>query len=306
MQKKIFVIIVTWNGMKWIKRCLDALRGSTYPVQTIVIDNGSKDETVSFIQKNYPEIHIIESGKNLGFGQANNVGMRYALANGCDYVYLLNQDAYVYPDMFQILIDEAEKKENQERYAIYSPLHINSNVHKMDKQFKDYLQNIASTIAEDVYLSEPKAIYPVNGVPAAGWLLPRNTLETIGGFDPMFFHYGEDVNYFQRVNYHKYTTGIVPNAKMIHDRDSFGNPDAYMVGKIARGIDSYIMLDINKSKSQIIKMLFKEFVLFLFMLCKGKPKYTLEFAGYFPNFIGNFARYKISRFENKKKQSNWL
>ena len=78
--------------MKWLQNCLEAIKKSTYPVDTIVIDNGSTDSTVLFIKSNYPEVHLVESGKNLGFGQANNVGMRYALEQNADYVYLLNQD----------------------------------------------------------------------------------------------------------------------------------------------------------------------------------------------------------------------
>ena len=91
--KKIFVIIVTYKGHQWYERCFASLCNSEYPVQTIVIDNASNDGTVEYIRKYFPEIHLIESKENLGFGRANNIGMRYALDHGCDYVFLLNQDA---------------------------------------------------------------------------------------------------------------------------------------------------------------------------------------------------------------------
>lgn len=304
--KSIFVVIVTWNGMKWIKRCLDALRESTYPVKTVVVDNDSKDETVSFIQNNYPEIHIIESEKNLGFGQANNVGLRYALANDCDYVYLLNQDAYVYPDMFQYLIQEAEKEENKKKFAIYSPIHINGDRKSLDKHFRNYIKDISPYIVEDILLSHIKSIYLVGCVPAAGWLLPRKTLDTIGGFDPLFFHYGEDVNYCQRVNFHGYKIGFVPMAKMVHDRIIFGNPEVYKKGKIARRIDSYITLNVNNSKSTILKLLFKEFVLLIIMLFKGNPRNIVDFICYLIRLTKKFKEYKKSRIQNKRIFSNWL
>ena len=306
MCKSVFVIVVTWNGMKWIKRCLDALHESSYPVKTVVIDNGSTDDTVSFIRDNYPEVHLVESGKNLGFGQANNEGMRYALANGCDYVYLLNQDAYVYPDMFQLLIDEAEKTENQEKYAIYSPLHINGNVNKMDKQFKEYLNDIASTIVEDQYLSTPDSIYAVKGVPAAGWLLPRITLDTIGGFDPLFFHYGEDVNYFQRVNYHGKKTAIVLNAKMIHDRVDFGNMSAYKKGKVRREIETYILLGINLKSFRIIGLIIKKYFGYLRLLFLFKPIYFYESVKFLPVILFCLRKYLKSRKSNKTVRNNWL
>lgn len=310
MNKRIYVIIVTWNGMKWIKKCLDALRLSTYPVSVVVIDNGSKDDTVHFIKKNYPYVHLIESGENLGFGQANNVGMRYALSQGCDYVYLLNQDAYVYPDMFHKLLEQSEKPENKEKYAIYSPLHVNSNVHKLDKQFKGYLKSISPTIVEDVFLDTVKGVYPVDGVPAAGWLLPKYTLENIGGFDPIFFHYGEDHHYSQRTLYHGYKTGLVVSAKMIHDREDFGNRDMAMKDVLFRSLKTEIFLNITLSKSEIIRKLSNLFILFTYLsikeLFKGHLSMILEYQKSFIKNMVLINKYAANRAINKQKGANWL
>lgn len=310
MKKNIYVIIVTWNGMKWIERCLDALRLSTYPVSIVVIDNGSKDDTVHFIKNNYPEVHLIQSDKNLGFGQANNEGMRYALSHGCDYVYLLNQDAYVYPDMFEKLLEQSEKPENQRKYAIYSPLHINSDIHKLDKQFKGYLNSISPTIVEDFFLNKVKSVYPVDGVPAAGWLLPKFTLENIGGFDPIFFHYGEDHHYFQRVLYHGYKTGLVATAKMIHDRDGFGNRDLAMKNVLFRSLKTEIFLNITLSKSDILRKLSNLFILFTYqsikVLFNGNISMILEYQKSFVKNLLLIKKYSEDRAINKQKGANWL
>ena len=69
---KIFSIIVTYNGMRWYDRCLGSLRNSELPVETIVIDNASSDDSVNYIKANFPEVHLIESNENLGFAKANN------------------------------------------------------------------------------------------------------------------------------------------------------------------------------------------------------------------------------------------
>lgn len=310
MNKKIFVIIVTWNGIKWINRCLSSLKESTYPVSVVVIDNGSSDETVKFIRDKYPSVHLIESGENLGFGQANNVGMRYALSQSCDYVYLLNQDAYVYPDMFDKLIEQSELPENKKIYAIYSPLHINSDVHKLDKQFKGYLKAISPTIVEDVFLDNVKSIYPVDGVPAAGWLLPKSTLENIGGFDPIFFHYGEDHHYFQRVLFHGYKTGLVPYALMIHDREDFGNRNLAKKDMVFRSLKTEIFLNITLGKFDIVRKLSNLFILFTFQsikeLVRGNFFMVKEYQKSFMlNFI-HLHKYSRNRKINKQIGPNWL
>lgn len=102
---KVFVIIVAFNGKRWYDRCFGSLRLSTIPVQTIVVDNASNDGSVEYIKERFSEIHLIASQENLGFGRANNMAMRYALDHGCDYVFLLNQDAWVETDTFERLID---------------------------------------------------------------------------------------------------------------------------------------------------------------------------------------------------------
>ena len=80
----ISVIVVTYNGLQWYDRCFSSLRQSNVPVSTVVVDNASNDGTVAYIKEHFPEIHLIESDKNLGFGGANNIGIRYALDQGCD------------------------------------------------------------------------------------------------------------------------------------------------------------------------------------------------------------------------------
>ena len=90
IDQKVFVIVVTYKGHRWYDRCFSSLRASTIPIQTIVIDNASNDGTIDYLKQNYPELIFVQSDENLGFGRANNLGMRYALDHGCDYVFLLN------------------------------------------------------------------------------------------------------------------------------------------------------------------------------------------------------------------------
>ncbi len=76
---KIKAIIVTYNGLKWIDKCFSSLYKSETPLEIITIDNGSVDGSIDKIKKNFPQVEIIENGKNLGFGKANNIGLSMAL-----------------------------------------------------------------------------------------------------------------------------------------------------------------------------------------------------------------------------------
>lgn len=214
---EVFVVIVTFNGMKWHDRCFSSLRRSTMPVQVIVVDNGSSDGTVEFIKERYPEIHLMDNHENLGFGKANNFGIRYALDHGADYVFLLNQDAWIESETLENLV---KIHQNHPEYGILSPLHLT-----VDKQHIEQLllyriadgRTTDPTLINDLYFGTLKEVYETKYVNAAAWLLPRKTLETVGGFDPLFFIYGEDDNYINRVLYHGMQIGICPKITIVHD-----------------------------------------------------------------------------------------
>ena len=217
--KKLFVIVVTFKGKQWYDRCFTSLRESTIPVQTIVVDNASNDGTVEYIREQFPEIHLIESKENLGFGRANNLAMRYALDQGCDYVFLLNQDAWVDSDTFEKLINIHL---NHPEYGILSPIHLNAEKTGIEKALLTFLDDKKITdqsLFEDLYFNRTKELYDTKYVNAAAWLLPRKTLEVVGGFDPIFNHYGEDDNYMNRVEYHKMKIGICPQCVAVHDTE---------------------------------------------------------------------------------------
>ena len=92
---RVLTVIVSYNFEPWIERCLSSIRDSDYPSDLVVIDNASTDRTVSIIAERYRWIRLVRSRKNLGFGQANNIGMRMALEENYEYVFLVNQDAWI-------------------------------------------------------------------------------------------------------------------------------------------------------------------------------------------------------------------
>jgi len=210
--KKIYVIVVTYQGMKWYDKCFTSLRESTYPVRTIVVDNTPGEEGANYIQEHYPEIHLIKTTKNIGFGKGNNVGMRFALDAGCDYVFLLNQDAWVEPEMMGILVQVAEK---YPEYGLLSPIHLKPLKNHLNMMLDDGMNNYE--LISDLYCHiDLQDVYPITYSNAAGWLLSRNALLDVGGFDPIFNHFGEDDNYLARLLFHKFEIGLCPKAVMVH------------------------------------------------------------------------------------------
>ena len=216
--RNIFVIIVTFNGKKYFERCISSVLSANEGINIIVVDNASNDGTPDMIAEKFPDIVLFKNDKNIGFGQANNMGIKYAIENDCDYVFLLNQDAYIQPTTITHLVSVSEM---HPEYGILSPMHFANDNSRIDPAFLQYIADWRNTddhLIEDMYFNRLKEDYCTNYVNAAAWLIPRNTLNIIGGFDPFFFHYGEDNNYLQRVRFHGLKIAICPNSAIIHDR----------------------------------------------------------------------------------------
>ncbi|WP_338733324.1 glycosyltransferase family 2 protein [Mangrovimonas cancribranchiae] len=267
-----YIIIVTYNGLTWLKRCLKSC--GNYPV--VVVDNASTDGTVGFIEQQFPNITLLKQETNLGFGQANNLGISYALNHGAKQVFLLNQDAYLVDDALEQLVTF---QKTHPEYWVLSPLHVTPGLDRLDENFSHYVnyKNNACFYSDYVLGHPIKPVYEVPFVNAAAWLVSLKCLNTVGGFDPLFFHYGEDDNYCQRVLFHGGKIGIIPNVKVIHDRvDREKHPiepfsEAYYQHKLKNfkkrhaNVNTFDVSVLNKKISSYKKPIIKAF-------CKGQFK----------------------------------
>ena len=291
MEKKlnIFVIIVTYNGMQWIGKCLQSLKQSTYPITTIIVDNNSTDDTRDFVINNYKDVVWMPQTNNLGFGQANNIGMRYALEHDADYILLLNQDAYLQPTAIEEMLKVADG------YNLVSPIHLNGNGTRLDAIFRESLKRADNEILDDLLVNgSVKSSYDVGEICAACWFMPISMLKEIGGFNPLFFHYGEDRNYYTRIIYNGRKLTLAPKAMMYHDRTLHGNVQLYNKKRIHHQI-LIVACNPNYNILQCIRQWIK-------IMVNAPTKFTIEFCKLIPSFF----RIMKSRSIEGKKQACWL
>lgn len=210
---KIYCIIVSYNAMPWIERCLLSIKDQA---EVILVDNNSEDDTILFVKSNYPNVLIFPQDTNLGFGKANNLGVSEALKLGATHVFLLNQDVYIEDNTITKLVEfNIQNKE----YGILSPIHKNGEGTDLDFQFNKYLTTSHSYSKSFLEKGSKPEVLDVLFVNAAAWLVSKECIKVIGGFDPLFFHYGEDENYCQRARYHNIKIGIANFAFIKHDRE---------------------------------------------------------------------------------------
>ena len=107
----VHILIINWNGKEHLCDCLESLLASTYSnARFVLIDNGSEDGSVEFVQAEFDDerIEFLELGRNAGWAGGNNAGMERALEAGADYVLLLNNDTWTDPEAVSRLVEMAE------------------------------------------------------------------------------------------------------------------------------------------------------------------------------------------------------
>ena len=296
----VYIILVTYKGKRWYDKCFGSLRQSTIPIQTVVVDNSPTEEDSEYIKAHFPKVHVIHTGENLGFGRANNIGMRYAMDNGCDYVFLLNQDTWLeQPDAIERLVEIADK---HPEYGVVSPMHVDAEKTSLNMGLGLHETNMS--LLSDLYLNQVGDIYETNYANAAAWLLPRKTLETIGGFDPIFKHYEEDDNYLNRVQYHGLKIGVCPSVQIVHDHVDSPLTDE----RLAIRQQQFLLVqwtDINKPFSlwRIMRYNIRKMIVFI---CHGDKRRAMGMWRQLQYCKTMCDAIEHSRAENVQAKASWL
>lgn len=237
-------IIVTYNAMPWLSKCIGSVLQSAVPADIMVIDNKSTDDTEVTVRRDYPQVMFLENYANLGFGQANNIGMNYALQHGYRAVLLLNQDAWIDPDVIGRMADALQRHPD---LGIVSPIHLTGRGDKVEHGFSVYsgVTNLRQQPSDDVVT--------VPFIDAAIWYMPVSVFSHVGLFAPLFYHYGEDKDLANRMRYHHYRIGLVPGVYGYHDREGRRVTwDGFMRAEEVYHLSEYA--NINYSRQRAIAM----------------------------------------------------
>lgn len=220
-QPRVLAVVVTYNAMRWADRCLGSLLRSSLKPAVLVVDNGSSDGTREHVRSAFPEVRLECRPENPGFGAANNIGLRMALEEGFDFVYLMNQDAWVEEDTLELLA-AAHRPE----FGVLSPVQ-NTAEGAPDANFQRWCGSSLRRAGAQPGKTSMDAVPGIVEVPfvmAAHWLVSRGALRKAGGFSPAFRQYGEDDNYIDRLHWHGFSCGVVPAASAVHDRSGRSLP----------------------------------------------------------------------------------
>jgi N-acetylglucosaminyl-diphospho-decaprenol L-rhamnosyltransferase len=217
----VTAIVVTYNGLPWIERCLESLDG----YETIVVDHGSTDGTLELVLERFQQARLIEQ-ENLGLGAGFNRGMR-AAPDG-DYCLLINSDAWVVGDAVERLARFAAE---HPRAAVVGPRLLNpdGSLQRSVRGFPTlwrlateylFLRKLAprSRAFNAFYAGgfEHDRVREVDFLMAACLLVRREATEEVGLFDERYFMFSEEVDWCYRFRKAGWSVVFVPDAEVVH------------------------------------------------------------------------------------------
>jgi len=222
MTPQVIVIVLNWNNAPDTIACLDSLSRVEYGnYQTVVIDNGSTDASLSMLREAYPGIELLETGENLGYAEGNNVGLRRALTSQPDYVCVLNNDTEIAPDFITRLVEEAESDAAigivGPKMYFFEPSDMVFAAGSLVEWDKGNLNQRGIWQRESavgpLYSDHPEDVDFIIG---CGVLIKRTVLERIGLLDTRYYLNYEDVDLCIRASQAGYRVRYTPHAVLRH------------------------------------------------------------------------------------------
>jgi GT2 family glycosyltransferase len=275
------IIIVTFNSEKVIYKCLSSI-SNNYPV--IIIENSNNKNFKKQIENKFINVKCILAGENLGFGKANNIGLRLAKTK---YVFLLNPDTVLHKDTLEVLTSNAERIKN---FALLAPIITNS--HELNYGFFNKKKNIKSL-----------DVFEVDYIKGFAMFFNKNKFSHRDFFDENIFLYLEEIDLCKRLNFINEKIYLISKAKIKHLGGKSHGEKFNLEMEISRNwhwmwSNFYynkkhfgILKAYNLTILLFIKSMFK-MIIFLFF---NKKKFLLNkarFLGLLNSYLGNKSFYR--------------
>ena len=191
----LYIVIPVFNRWHYTRACLESLRLQTnQEFRTVVVDDGSTDETAVALARDFPEVEVVTGDGNLFWTAGVNAGIRRALELGADRVMTLNNDVITAPDFVAQMLAVAEKHPT----AVLGSLEFDADTGEAiyGGERLDFRTNTRHDLLEEIPASQRTGLHPVTYLPGRGLLIPKVVFDKVGLFDEKRLpHYLADFDY---------------------------------------------------------------------------------------------------------------
>ena len=213
---KVGIVTVSYNGVADTVECLQSLRALTYPNYfTVLVDNASRDSTAEIVRAQFPDVTVIVNPQNTGFTGGNQTGVRVAIQRGADFLFLLNPDTTVAPDLLERLLETWVQHPN---LGALGPLMLRSDAPETVWSAGGFVnaRGQVTHLLQGEPASDKQAYEPCEFVSGCGLLLSRSVFERVCFFDERFFLYFEESDLCARIRKAGYEVGTAYGARLWH------------------------------------------------------------------------------------------
>jgi GT2 family glycosyltransferase len=275
------IVIVNFNSKDMIQSCLDSISkdSSQLSPEVIIIDNNSRDDSVPYLKKNYPQIKLIENKTNCGFGKACNQGIKLS---GGKFIILLNNDCEIFSNTLTELKKAIEKYSQENRVGVIGGKILNQDGTLQYSYGK--FPTLISTILDLFKPSEQRKVQvsgydvekKVDWVTGAFMIIKRELVEDIGYFDENYFMYYEETDLCYRAKKRDWQVIYDPAPQVIHKTPHAAKKD---------NIPLYIQAEIRKSHLYFFRKN-RSFISFMFISIASLKLLTLKWCVYLFKDLG--------------------
>ncbi|MBO3809821.1 MAG: glycosyltransferase family 2 protein, partial [Candidatus Brockarchaeota archaeon] len=218
-EPRISVVILNYNGLRFLETCLKSLLSSTYrDFETILVDNGSKDGSIEYLEKNFskePRFKIVPLGKNYGFAMGCNIGYKYTSPSS-EFIFFLNNDTEIEYDCLEKIIRRMEK--DASIGAAQPKIRSMKDKKKIDAVggIMDYYGRTWFLGSNDYDYGQYDSVSQTFHINGAAIVVRRSVVEKIGLFDPAYFMYYEETDLCWRIWLAGYKVAVIPEAVVYH------------------------------------------------------------------------------------------
>lgn len=287
----VYIIILNWNGWQDTVECVESCRSLTYPAfRILIVDNGSTDGSEEKLRQAYPELEFIQTGANLGFAGGNNVGIKYALDQGAEYIWLLNNDTIVAPNALSELVKVVE---SDDRIGV-----VGSKLYYYDEPrliafaggfWTETPLYPKHRGVDEVDQGQYDSVEDVDFISGCSLLIKSTVIRDVGEMSPAFFLYWEDIDWNASVSKHGWRIVFVPTSSVWHKVSASTNSQPGL--KICYSVRNRLLFLKRHRRGLLLSAFLRAVMICLRYALKGQTRTAmLYFKGLKDFALGRFGQ----------------
>jgi GT2 family glycosyltransferase len=254
-QPLVYLLVLNYGTPEDCLECIAAVRNVRYSrMHLLVIDNASADNSLELLRPVLQHDELLVLPINTGYAGGNNEGIGIALDNDADYIFIINPDVRISPGSIASYVSLMEKDRS---ISALNPIQLSVEGDTMDEIFRREMFDYNDYETPALPLKSEQ-LWEVKTLFGAALLLSRDIVEKVGGFDPLYFAYWEEVDLCRRIKYHGGRLFVTASEPVVHLRNYKNPRDPFRRYLRLKGMYLFQLKDQSRSYPGLLKQKFRE------------------------------------------------